>query len=560
MKQPGSIFLRAVGLSALCVSPSLAQTTVYHLGGSATGDEFGSSSARLGDIDGDGFDDFIVGAPNASALVPLGGVALVYSGQSGALIHEIQGNAPFGFLGCAVGPAGDYDGDGYPEFLVGARGDDKKGSNAGAVRVYSGKTGTLFVLALGDSAGDAFGSSIGVLGDADGDGVDDIVVGMPGSDALVIDGGGFRVFSGRTATVIFDYYGDVLGERLGSAVSSVGDIDGDGLDDILASSSQSSVGVVHAISSGTQQRYLELRGDPSGDGFGSSLALIGDVNGDGRDDLAVGAPLANTSVPGGAVFLFSGLDGSEFRFVAGDTAGDMFGKSVAPAGDVDGDGHADFAVGIPYRDRVDGVTLTDAGEVRVYSGAKGSVLFKVSGQSSGGLYGWSLTNIGDANRDGVIDLVAGAVLDDRGVTQAGTAEVIAMRMLSLSVDAHLISLSAGGTQTMTIDLDPSMAGQLYWIVGGHSGTYPGVPTSAGHLFLNPDDYSTLTIATPKAGVVSPPIGGLDVNGDAFPRIDIPAGTDPAFVGATLYHAAAIYDSTTFELELVTNTVPITAVQ
>jgi hypothetical protein len=561
----------ALGL-ALLAPPLAAQTTVYDLAGAATGEGFGASVARLGDVDGDGFDDFVVGAPNASTNLPFAGAARVYSGQSGALLHEVLGFDSFAFLGTSVAAAPDFDGDGRTDFLLGVRGDDTNGTNSGVVHVFSGATDAFFVASFGDASGDAFGTSIAHVGDVNGDGLDDIAVGMPGSDVGAPDGGGFRVFSGATASVLFDFHGGAAGERLGTHLGAAGDVDGDGRADLLAATGSGPLGRVLVVSGGTQQVIYALVGDPTGDDFGRALTSIGDVDGDGVPDIAIGAPLANTGVPGGAVFVYSGATGQELFFVSGDEPGNLFGTSVEAAGDVDGDGLADFAVGIPGHDALviekdDGggppVVIgidEDVGRVRVFSGAGGQLLHTVDGEATGGLFGWTLARLSDANLDGTSELVSGALLADRGLPQTGAVRVFSILPQTLATDTHLVSLSAGGRQTFTIDFLPALSGQYYWVLGSSSGTVPGVRTSAGKIYLNPDDYTIVTAALPYSGLITDPIGILDANGDATPYIDVPPGSDPTVEGVTLYHAVAIFDATTLALEHVTNTVPVTAVK
>lgn len=563
----------AVGVALLLLShPTAAQTPVYDLGGQATGDGFGATVARLGDLSGDGFDDFIVGAPNASAVVPLGGRVRVYSGQTGAVLHEIEGLDPFGFLGSSVSAAPDFDGDGTPDFLLGVRGDDTAGSNAGVVLLYSGASGALVVGAFGDLPGDALGSSIAVLGDVDGDGHDDIAVGMPGSDGAAADGGGFRVYSGYTAEILFDFHGDEPQARLGSRVAPAGDVDDDGRADVLASTSSTSPGRVVVVSGATREILHDLRGAGGVIDFGQSLASLGDIDGDGHDDLAIGAPLADVGVPSGAVYVYSGKTGAELFFVTGDEAGDMLGKSVVRAGDVDGDGREDFAVGIPGKDfeilQIDdggGPPVVvgsdvDVGEVRVYSGANGALLERVEGDTAGGYFGWTLAELADVNLDGLPELVGGALLADRGAPQSGAARVFSVREQTLVADVHEISLSQGGRQNLAVDLRSSLSGALYWIIGSGSGTFPGTPTNVGIFHLNADAYTTTTLASPNNGLITGPIGMLDADGNSEPFIQVPPATDPALEGVTLFHAVAVFDSTTAELLALTNAVPVTAVK
>ena len=152
----------------------------------------------------------------------------------------------------------------------------------------------------------------------------------------------------------------------------------------------------------------------------------GDVNGDGKADFIVGARLDDPAGGGtraGSAYVFSGADGSLLYQVSGDTANDAFGHSVSMAGDVNGDGRADFIVGAPFDDPAGGGT--DAGSAYVFSGADGSLLYQVTGDSTGDQFGWSVSGAGDVNGDGKADFIVGAYKDAPagGGTEAGSAYV-----------------------------------------------------------------------------------------------------------------------------------------
>ena len=158
---------------------------------------------------------------------------------------------------------------------------------------------------------------------------------------------------------------------------------------------------------------------------GKRKPVSGDVNGDGVPDFIVGAyrddPVGG-GTDAGSAYVFSGADGNLLYQVTGDTAGDLFGYSVSIAGDVNGDGRADFIVGAYRDDPIGGGT--DAGSAYVFSGPDGSLLYQLTGDTAGDHFGYSVSGAGDVNGDGRADFIVGAIGDNPGgLTNAGSAYV-----------------------------------------------------------------------------------------------------------------------------------------
>jgi hypothetical protein len=185
--------------------------------------------AAAGDIDLDGFPDLIVGAPGAHGNA---GLVRVFSGKDGALIHELAGDLPDDIFGHAVSGAGELDGDGIPDLVVGAplSGD----ANAGLVRVFSGKDGALIYELAGAAANENFGTSVGGGGDVNFDGTSDFVVGVPLRDSVGGDAGTVTVYSGKTGAPVVSFNGDEGGSHLGDSVAIAGDLNEDGFADVIA--------------------------------------------------------------------------------------------------------------------------------------------------------------------------------------------------------------------------------------------------------------------------------------------------------------------------------------
>lgn len=320
---------------------------------------FGSSVASAGDVNGDGYADVIVGAPLYDSAPFEGGRAFVYLGSATGLeLSEawVAGTSAAGDLfGITVASAGDVNGDGFDDVLVGAPGVDSVEPNVGRVFAYLGSaTG----LALSPSWTATTGKGLAQLGhgassagDVNGDGYDDVIVGAPGFNALCSVMGRAWIYLGSPTGLETDSAWSVDGRqcqaRLGQSVSSAGDVNGDGLADVaVVSAVLAEVSVF--FGSTTQMSTVpdwSFR-------LATSMTSVGDVNGDGYSDLLAGEE--SPSVPNGEVYLFlGGASGPsatpDWTFSPGQPRA-SFGRAVASAGDVNADGYDDSLVGAPYFD------------------------------------------------------------------------------------------------------------------------------------------------------------------------------------------------------------------
>ena len=248
------------------------------------------------------------------------------------MIH--QGNAFGGLFGQALAFVGDVDGDGRDDLAVGAPLDAANGPSSGRVVVYSGADGSVIHGLAGYAAGDEFGSSITGLGDIDGDGLADFAVGAPLSDLWDLDAGAVHLYSGADASLITTYTGQAAGDEFGRVIAGGGDLDGDGQPDLL-------VGIPHESSHATWSGkvmvyrssavpYPQLEGSGVFERYGNAVAIVGDVDGDGRDDFAIGAPGdGSNGVNAGRVELRSGYDGAPLAQFLGASAADFFGEALA---------------------------------------------------------------------------------------------------------------------------------------------------------------------------------------------------------------------------------------
>jgi hypothetical protein len=389
---------------------------LWSFDGESSDDGLGYSVSGAGDVDQDGYDDLIAGAWQCNYGGDGTGRAYVYSGLTGELIHTFTGEAEQNYFGVSVSGAGDVNSDGYDDLVVGAYHNNAGGSEAGRAYVYSGRTEVMCFTGLAE--GDQLGYSVSGAGDVNNDGYDDVVVGVPFSDRLTTDAGYMWVYSGYTGNWIAGGASASAGDLFGASVSGAGDVNDDGYADWIVGvpfndggGNASGRAVVYSGPVGNQ--IWAFTGGAAGDQFGSSVSGAGDSDGDGYDDLVVGAPYYHVGSPEmGRVYVYSGQTGSEFIPFIG-SEGDRFGLSVSGAGDVNNDGYDDAIAGAPYND----AGGTDAGRAYVWS-PPGSWLWTFTGEAADDLFGHSVSGVGDVNDDGYDDCIVGAPLHDAGGMEA----------------------------------------------------------------------------------------------------------------------------------------------
>jgi hypothetical protein len=194
----------------------------------------GTSVAGVGDVNKDGYSDLIVGAPEASYTQTEAGRAYVFSGKTGLVLYSWDGTGAGTNFGCSVGGGGgDVNNDGWPDLIVGAQFADNNGGNSGSVWVFSGKNGSQIHRFDGSNKFDELGAAVSSAGDVDGDGYADVIAGARMDDTKAANAGSAKVWSGRTGQVIMAVYGANVDDFFGWDVSCAGDVDGDGLDDVV---------------------------------------------------------------------------------------------------------------------------------------------------------------------------------------------------------------------------------------------------------------------------------------------------------------------------------------
>ncbi len=429
MKFSKLIFSLTIIILIVAVSPAHSQCPpVYIFNGEAAGDRFGVSVASAGDVNGDGFDDLIVGAPINDAGGTSAGRAYVFSGQTGDTLYVFTGEAVSDYFGSSVASAGDVNNDGFDDLIVGAYLNSAGGILAGRAYVFSGLNGDTLYVFTGE-AKVRFGISVASAGDVNNDGFDDLIVGAAHHPAAGTRTGRAYVFSGQTGETFYTFTGEAAGDRFGHSVASAGDVNNDGFDDLIVGAAGNDAGGNNAgrayVFSGLNGDTLyvftgEAGGDVFGDSFGFSVASAGDVNNDGFDDIIVGA-LRNDAggLEAGRAYVFSGLNGDTIYVFTGEGRGDEFGISVASAGDVNNDGFADLIVGAQGND----AGGFNAGQAYVFSGQTGNTIYVFTGEAPSDLFGNSVASASDVDNDGFDDLIVGAFLSDAGGDRAGRAYV-----------------------------------------------------------------------------------------------------------------------------------------
>jgi len=600
----------APAFAAVIDLASLDGLNGFKLSGVAAGDSSGVSVSDAGDVNGDSFGDVIIGATTA---LPSGASYVVFGAPSGFAanlnLSMLDGTNGFKVVGVAantgfsVSAAGDFNGDGFDDLIIGAL--HAAPSQAGAAYMVFGRangfTADLDFSTLdgsngfklsGGAAYDHAGRSVNAAGDVNGDGFDDVIVGAYGADpngnvsgaSYVIFGKAGELAADLNLTTLngsngFKLSGAAAQSRSGWSVSGAVDVNDDGFDDQIIGAEGAGAGagasyVVFGKASGFASN-LNLATLNGSNGFkltgverdvaGWSVSAAGDVNGDGFDDLIVGARDGNLGA--GASYVVFGkqtgfpanldlstLNGTTGFKLNGVVGGDSAGFSVSTAGDINGDGFADLIIGAPYADS----TGSDSGASYVVFGKASGFLanlnlstldgttgFKLNGVAAGDYAGISVSAAGDVNGDGFADLVIGARSADPNGSRSGASYVVFGRGVGLSVsDASIsegnagdtalqftVSLSEAGNAPVTVAVATPSGNAL---LGGDYTPIETVVTFApgetsktvtvnvlGDELFESDESFPVQLSNAKGGVIKDGIGiGTIVNDDAPPLVSI----------------------------------------
>jgi predicted nucleotidyltransferase len=415
-----------------------------------TGEKAGSAMAFAGDVNGDGYGDYVVGIPGydrpasppSMSLKDVGAMK-VFSGKDGEVLMMLTGTKTKDSLGAAVAGNGDIDGDGFDDVVVGAPfADNLPLKDSGSVTVLFGPNGARKETLYGTQAKELFGSAL-ALGDVNIDSKADIIIGSPKYDDLrdlnqkLVDAGRVTVYSGNDLSVELNaFYGPVAKANFGGSVAA-GDIDNDGNADIIIGAPNDDdlrdleKKLVDAgsftVYNNSNNELLKQYGAVAKAYFGKSVAS-GDINNDGNADVLVGAPGDDNGLlkDTGSVTVLSGDDSSELTKKYGAVAKLNLGSSVA-AGDVNDDGYAEIIASAPKDDKPTiGKPVIDAGSVTVWNGNGYAELTKLYGDVAKDYFGTAIA-AGDVGNDSKDDVLVGIpgfdTPADKPVKDVGKADV-----------------------------------------------------------------------------------------------------------------------------------------
>ncbi|MFY0682874.1 MAG: FG-GAP repeat protein, partial [Thalassovita sp.] len=409
------VFGTDTGFGASLELSALDGTNGFVINGIDEYDHSGASVSSAGDVNGDGIDDLIIeghGSPNGlysgESHVVFGtdtgfGARLELSALDGTNGFTLNGIDSFDLSGTSVSSAGDVNGDGIGDVIIGSVFASPNGVSSGESYVVFGKTtgfGASFELSVLDGTngfvingideGDYSGTSVSSAGDVNGDGIDDVIIGASfaepngrrSGESYVVFGkdtgfGASLELSALDGTNGFVINGIDSYDYSGTSVSSAGDVNGDGIDDVIIGANLADPNGLYSGESyvmfGTDTGFgpsFELSALDGTNGFvingigeydhsGTSVSSAGDVNGDGIDDVIIGAHDADPNgvssgesyvvfgktTSFGASLELSALDGTNGYIINGIDVGDKSGTSVSSAGDVNGDGIDDVIIG-----------------------------------------------------------------------------------------------------------------------------------------------------------------------------------------------------------------------
>ncbi|MCB9831662.1 MAG: hypothetical protein H6807_04235 [Planctomycetes bacterium] len=558
-----SIFLLLLGSSV-----ATAQTVRYAIDGALTND-YQSFAAGPLDLDRDGFPDFLVGGGDAIRGI---------SGLTGKELFQVLGN-PGTRFGERMAVIGDIDADGLDDFIASDFDDPTAGPQAGRVTVHSGAGGGLIYSYLGnpDLNGDGWGDQLGFAlaggGDIDGDGVNDFIYSGVGdyfetnpNCSAHTDTGQVYVRSGATGALLATHVGAGNCMALGQSVAILDDLDGDGRAEYAVGSMGGSLvtqpGTVQIFDGYGNPLRLDLA-TLGNNYFGENCFRLGDIDGDGVGDYAIGCSVPNSQFgqtpTTGYLYVFSGQTGTPLRYLTGSSSGDRFGASAGDLGDLDGDGHDDFFV-TAWGDDQGG---TDAGAVFIYSGQPITLIGSYRGEAPGTLLGSyrGCAALGDTDLDGIPELAIGSGNVPGSSAGIGRVRLLSARSAALRCSTNTVSIAAGGVINYDISVGPIHAGKVYFVIGSATGvnwtvTLPGGP----QLNLIQDSWFHTTTSPALTNPIAGWLGFLDGLGRGQASLTIPASyLPPSYAGITLYDLALVWDQTTGLFETVTNVATTTLV-
>ncbi len=471
--------------------------------GEGMSDYAGFAVSDAGDVNGDGIDDILIGAYGNDVISENAGKTYLVFGNSSGFQYDFslsQADASFvgegegDWSGYAVAGGGDVNGDGFDDILIGARYNNQAGTQAGKTYLIFGKNtdwdqnmslSYSDASYLGEFPEDFSGSSLSIAGDVNGDGFDDILIASPGNDHGGNMAGKTYLIYGKETGWIWDeylhqadatFYGKANFDVSGSSVSISGDVNGDGFDDIIIGSGNGQEAyIMFGSTSGLMKDTnlsnadASLVGEPDSGRAGRSISTGGDVNNDGFDDILIGADLNSEGGPGfGQSYLVLGRDHGWSRGLSlsnstasfiGEAQNDNSGAVVSIAGDVNGDGFDDILIGAFNNDEGG----SSSGQAYLFFGKRTGWEMDISlsdadisfiGEDQGNSVGISLSGTADVNNDGFDDVLIGANRAGPGGSRTGCIYLAFIKSRPTPPGDFNVELSEDGSY-LRLSWDPS---------------------------------------------------------------------------------------------------------
>ena len=516
--------------------------------GLSAGSQFGISVSSAGDVNGDGFDDIIIGAYLFNSNT---GRAYIYFGglnMNTVADVTLTGETTSNVFGCSVSSAGDVNGDGFSDVIVGAYGNS---SNKGRAYIFYGGSlmnNTADVIMSGEFNGNDFGTSVSAAGDVNGDGYSDVIV---GADLFSSNTGkAYIYFGGASMNNIADVTmtGAATFNTFGKCVSTAGDVNSDGYSDVIigANGYSSNTGRAYIFLGGIAMDNTAdvlLTGEAVNNSFGVSVSSAGDINGDGYSDVIAGAYGHNSNT--GKAYIFYGgqaMNSAADVTMSGEAAFNYFGNSLSGAGDMNGDGFSDVIISA-----FGNISLT--GKAYVYFGgtAMDTVAdITMTGETTNSSFGISVSSAGDVNGDGYPEVLIGAYGYGSNTGRAYFYDYLMKNEITpeLTMTGATTGINFGSSVSFAGDVNGD--GNPDLIIGA-----PGYNTNTGraYIFFGGSSMDNIADVTLTGEAVSNYFGGSvstagDVNGDGYSDVIVGASGIVSPTGkAYIYFGGVSMDNT-----------------
>lgn len=534
----GGIFIYHGSANALGAGANPNPATIFNTAGYSI--HTGWSVSTAGDVNGDGYSDVIVGDwRDEIGSETSEGTAFIFHGSPTGVntvpATIIEGNQVNAKLGRSVSTAGDVNGDGYADVIIGAQGYSNGQTFEGAAFVHlgsaTGVSSSAYLRYEGNGISFGMGESVSTAGDVNGDGYSDMIVGVPGQNRARIYFGGT---SNVSATPSFIRLSGMAGAHLGWSVANAGDVNGDGYTDAIFGAPDGALGqpgeglayVHYGSATGLSPvPNVTLQVNVNNAAFGKCVASAGDVNGDGYADVIVGAPGAPG---GGAAYIFNGSPAGLNPTIAlqlNGSPGSGFATSVFTAGDLDGDGFSDVIIGAPGSD-----------EAYIYMGSSTGLdptpAATLAATLPGSEFGHAVSTAGDVNGDGYSDVIVGApsysgAYPDQGALYIFHGSITGISttysyLLNPSVSGRRVGWSVAGAGDVNGD------GYFDVIAGAYSASVPEANEGIGIvLFGSPSGITASGNTVLQQNQIGANLGTSvaeagDVNGDGYADVVIGA--------------------------------------